>query len=94
MKLHNNGHSVTLIIPKRENFTEFPYIFGGKLRAQYELVGLHFHWGERNNKGAEHVLNDIRHPIEMHIIHRNRKYTTFDEAIKHKDGLTVFGKYR
>jgi carbonic anhydrase len=56
------------------------------------LVGLHFHWGERNNKGAEHVLNDIRHPIEMHIVHRNRKYKTIDEAIEHRDGLTVFGE--
>lgn len=89
LKIHNDGHSVSLLISKPENFTKFPYIFGGKLKYEYELVGLHFHWGDKNNRGAEHVLNDIRYPLEMHIIHINRKYSTVQEALTHKDGLTV-----
>ncbi|CAO1362366.1 unnamed protein product [Diamesa hyperborea] len=89
LKIHNNGHSVSLLISKPVNFTKFPYIFGGKLKHEYELVGLHFHWGDKNNRGAEHVLNDIRYPLEMHIIHINRKYSTVQEALTHKDGLTV-----
>lgn len=40
----------------------------------------------------EHVLNDIRYPLEMHMIHRNRKYESIDEALAHKDGLTVLGE--
>jgi carbonic anhydrase len=52
LKIHNNGHSVSLIVPKPENSSEFPYIFGGKLRAEFEFVGLHFHWGDKNNRGA------------------------------------------
>lgn len=68
-----------------------PYIFGGKLKDEYELEGLHFHWGDKNNRGSEHVLNDIRYPMEMHIIHRNRKYDTVPEALKHEDGLCVLG---
>lgn len=52
LKIHNNGHSVSLIVPRPENSTEFPYIFGGKLRAEFEFVGLHFHWGDKNNRGA------------------------------------------
>lgn len=52
LSIHNNGHSVSLITPKPENFTQFPFIFGGKLRAEFEFVGLHFHWGDKNNRGS------------------------------------------
>lgn len=94
--IHNNGHSVSLSIPKpSKEDMEFgyihPYIFGGKLLNEYELEGLHFHWGDRNNRGSEHVMNDIRYPMEMHIIHRNRKYANVAEALGHQDGLTVLG---
>ena len=58
---------------------------------EYELEGLHFHWGDKNNRGSEHVLNDIRYPMEMHIIHRNKKYKDMPEAIAHPDGLCVLG---
>lgn len=66
-----------------------PYIFGGKLTAEYEFDGLHFHWGERNNRGSEHTFNGVRYPMEMHLVHRNKKYKSVDEATKHHDGLAV-----
>lgn len=68
-----------------------PYIFGGKLTDEYEVEGLHFHWGDKNNRGSEHVLNDIRYPMEMHIIHRNKKYKSIPEAIQYDDGICVLG---
>lgn len=37
-----------------------PFIFGGPLKGEYEMVGLHFHWGRQNNRGSEHVINSIR----------------------------------
>lgn len=90
--LHNNGHSVSLSIPKTDpSKGKHPYVFGGKLENEYELEGLHFHWGDKNNRGAEHVMNDIRYPLEMHIIHRNRKYKSVAEALGYSDGLTVLG---
>ncbi|XP_055641079.1 carbonic anhydrase 7 [Toxorhynchites rutilus septentrionalis] len=90
--LHNNGHSVSLGVPKTEPAKgKHPYIFGGKMENEYELEGLHFHWGDKNNRGAEHVLNDIRYPLEMHIIHRNKKYKSVPEALGYADGLTVLG---
>jgi carbonic anhydrase len=52
LTIHNNGASVSLIVPKPENSTDFPYIFGGKLKDEYEFAGLHFHWGDKNNRGA------------------------------------------
>lgn len=96
LMIHNNGHSVSLSIPKPSTEEaalghKLPYVFGGKLDSEYELEGLHFHWGDKNNRGSEHVLNDIRYAMEMHIIHRNRKYKTVGEALGYADGLTVLG---
>lgn len=59
IKIHNNGHSLSLITPKPENFTQFPFVFGGKLRAEYEYVGLHFHWGDKNNRGSVRFISAI-----------------------------------
>jgi carbonic anhydrase len=97
LTIHNNGHSVSLQTPKLENSSilsqQQPYIFGAKLRGEYEYLSLHFHWGDKNSRGAEHVLNDLRHPLEMHIIHINRKYRSIEEALENKDGLAVLGEF-
>ncbi|GLV41192.1 Carbonic anhydrase 9 [Carabus blaptoides fortunei] len=97
LKLQNNGHSVALSMPEANNNyiyqPEIPYIFGAMLDNEYQFEGLHFHWGETNNRGSEHILNDVRYPLEMHLIHRNKKYPTIEMALKHKDGLTVLAVF-
>lgn len=55
------------------------------------MEGVHFHWGDKNNRGAEHVINDIRHTMEMHIVHRNKKYDTLMGALDFSDGVAVLG---
>nr|XP_036675519.1 carbonic anhydrase 2 [Drosophila suzukii] len=95
LKMLNNGHTVSISIPK-VNVTEvgedfLPYIRGAKLPGEFEVEGLHFHWGDKNNRGSEHVINDIRYTMEMHIVHRNKKYATIGEALNHQDGAAVLG---
>ncbi|XP_018328024.1 carbonic anhydrase 15-like [Agrilus planipennis] len=91
--LHNNGHSVSLSIahspPNQPDVGFIPYVFGARLTNEYELEGLHFHWGDKNNLGSEHTFNDVRFPMEMHMVHRNRRYPTVEEAMNHTDGLAV-----
>jgi len=87
--------AVSISIPK-VNVTEvgedfLPYIRGAKLPGEFEVEGLHFHWGDKNNRGSEHVINDIRYTMEMHIVHRNKKYATIGEALNHQDGAAVLG---
>lgn len=81
---------MSLSVPKTAEGDPFvPYVFGARLRDEYVLEGLHFHWGNRNNMGSEHIFNDVRFPLEMHVIHRNRKYGDVAEALNHGDGLAV-----
>lgn len=91
LSIHNVGNTIVLKTPKNSTLQQ-PYIFGGKLRDEYEYVSLHFHWGDKNSRGAEHVLNDIRYPLELHMIHINRKYKTIEEALEFRDGLAVLGE--
>uniref|UniRef100_A0A1B6CUQ3 Carbonic anhydrase n=1 Tax=Clastoptera arizonana TaxID=38151 RepID=A0A1B6CUQ3_9HEMI len=89
ISITNNGHSVDLKpyhVPTQINS---PQIFGGLLPNRYFFDSLHYHWGKRNNRGSEHVINSVRFAMEMHIIHRNEKYESVAEALKHEDGLVV-----
>jgi len=31
---------------------------GGPLDSKYELKQFHFHWGDKNSVGSEHVISD------------------------------------
>lgn len=53
--------------------------------------GFHFHWGSPNQRGSEHSINKQRFDVELHIVHRNARYSDVAEAAKHKDGLAVIG---
>ncbi|XP_054726333.1 carbonic anhydrase 2 [Anastrepha obliqua] len=92
----NNGHTVAINIPKlseeeKESGDFMPYVRGGKLPGDFEVESVHFHWGDKNNRGAEHVINDIRYTMEMHIVHRNKKYATLADALEFTDGAAVLG---
>ena len=88
--------TVSITIPKlsdaeRDNGEFMPYVRGAKLPGEFEVEGIHFHWGDKNNRGAEHVVNDIRYTMEMHIVHRNKKYASLTEALDYVDGAAVLG---
>lgn len=68
-----------------------PTISGANLPGKFEAVGVHVHWGNRTVKGSEHVINGRRYDGEIHIVHKNVKYSTVSEATQYTDGLAVLG---
>ena len=68
-----------------------PFITGGIMIGKYEAEGVHFHWGSNRSKGSEHVIDNRRFDVEMHMVHKNAKYNTVAEATQHKDGIAVLG---
>lgn len=88
--------AVAINIPKlteveKANGDFIPYVRGAKLPGEFEVESVHFHWGDKNNRGAEHVINDIRYTMEMHIVHRNTKYASLADALEFADGAAVLG---
>ncbi|KAG9510448.1 Carbonic anhydrase 9, partial [Fragariocoptes setiger] len=36
----------------------------------YELVQIHFHWGDKDQPGSEHLFDNHRSAAEMHLVHK------------------------
>uniref|UniRef100_A0A336LSJ7 CSON002522 protein n=1 Tax=Culicoides sonorensis TaxID=179676 RepID=A0A336LSJ7_CULSO len=66
-----------------------PKMYGGPLKYVYEFIGLHFHWGKDDKSGTEHSVNGEHDAMECHMIFKNTKYGTKEEALEHSDGLCV-----
>lgn len=89
--LQNNGHSLRLSISPEYNVK--PTVQGGFLPGIFNFLGLHFHWGSKDTYGSEHVMDKKYFSLEMHMVHWNNKYKSFEEARKNKDGLAVLGVF-
>jgi carbonic anhydrase len=88
MTLENDGHSAKFT--PTYNSADLPRAIGGPLRESYAVAQFHFHWGLTSTRGSEHVLNDKRFPLEMHVVMYNEKYGSFAEAsVAGWDGLAV-----
>ncbi|KAH8417317.1 hypothetical protein KR222_008754, partial [Zaprionus bogoriensis] len=92
--LVNNGHTANMVLPPTRN-GQRAYINGGILPGDFEAQSVHFHWGSANSKGSEHIIIDERFDVEMHIVHKNKRYAniTVGEASAYWDGLAVLGVF-
>ncbi|KAM3928926.1 carbonic anhydrase 13-like [Leptodactylus fuscus] len=88
-RLVNMGHCFNV---EFEDTSDRSVITNGPLTGYYRLRQFHFHWGSSDKDGSEHVIDGHEYPAEMHIVHWNaQRYPSFDEAVKHPDGLAVIG---
>ncbi|UJR31914.1 hypothetical protein I4U23_019388 [Adineta vaga] len=68
-------------------------ITGGPVLDEYRFLQFHIHWGSNDLEGAEHVVDGIRLPGELHIVTWNTsRYSTPQAAAASEkfDGLMVF----
>ncbi|NWV00281.1 CAH9 anhydrase, partial [Upupa epops] len=86
LKLKNNGHTVQLDLPESLAIT-------GGYAQQYRAVQLHLHWGTPSGPGSEHTVNRHRFAAEIHVVHYNTKYNSFQMAMLQPDGLAVLGAF-
>lgn len=68
-----------------------PFITGGGLNGVYEVAQLHFHWGSPQVKGSEHALGGQKYDLEMHIVMKNIKFASDEQARDDPFGLAVMG---
>lgn len=84
----NTNH--TLKVSFSPNFFD---VRGGGLPGTFTTVQFHLHWGSDNNKGAEHTVNEMQYPAEIHFVSFNTKYPSIGDALGHSDGLAVLGVF-
>ncbi|XP_075232048.1 putative carbonic anhydrase 3 isoform X2 [Lycorma delicatula] len=87
LTMTNNGHSVQLKLPESDGGSV--RIFGALLDATYKMEMLHFHWGDTNCRGSEHVISHVRFPLEMHIVFYKQHFDNVEAASGHRNGLAV-----
>uniref|UniRef100_A0A8D2Q529 Carbonic anhydrase n=1 Tax=Varanus komodoensis TaxID=61221 RepID=A0A8D2Q529_VARKO len=59
------------------------------LPFKFRALQFHFHWGDLDRNGSEHMVDGRQYPMEMHLVHVNTKYKTTNEAKGHPNGLAV-----
>lgn len=88
--LSNNGHSAKIEYSLNE--AREPIIGGGGLPGtKFGFAQAHFHWGGGSDRGSEHTILGRSYPLELHLVHYNKKYDSLMDALPHWDGLAVLG---
>ena len=68
---------------------------GGPLDDKYNILQIHFHWGNDSSRGSEHTYDNTKFPLEMHIVHVKEglglNSSTPDFFLNFIDGLAVTG---
>lgn len=71
-----------------------PSITGSALYEDvFTFHQVHFHWGSKNSIGSEHAVFDQKYPMEMHLVHFNDKYESWEKAMNQPDGLSVIAVF-
>ena len=92
--LMNTGHGVEYKptfgtpVPLAEVNVDFP---GLEMCHRFRLAQFHFHWGQINEEGSEHVVDGRRGCGEVHFVFINNKYGRSRFAINQSDGVLVLG---
>ncbi len=63
------------------------------LPGTYVLNQMHCHWGTEPMNGSEHLVGGVGYAGELHFVHCNAKYQSWEEALKQPDGLAVIGVF-
>nr|CAD7264772.1 unnamed protein product [Timema shepardi] len=79
INITNNGHTVRLDVEQPCTMS----LAAGGLPGVYHLEQIHFHWP------SEHTIQGNKWPLEVHLVHYDRKYPNVKEAVRHPQGLAV-----
>lgn len=70
----NNGHSIVIRWLTSKGLRMSASFSGGVLKATYIVHSAHFHWGTNDSSGSEHLINNRRYSLELHIVCYNSIY--------------------
>ncbi|XP_054162196.1 carbonic anhydrase 12-like, partial [Oppia nitens] len=82
----NTGYSISTIIQHSKtkpgiDFESTMYIFDR----------FHIHWGNQDDNGSEHSIDNKFSAAEIHLVHYNEKYESMEKAMTKPNGLLVIG---
>lgn len=81
-EIHNLGE--TLKIEFKDDIKAF-FRYPAK-NKEYKLLQLHFHWGETDSEGSEHLVGGKQFSAEMHLVHYSTEFEDPGIAMKSGNG--------
>ncbi|CAJ0943971.1 unnamed protein product, partial [Mesorhabditis belari] len=84
-KAINTG--ATIMIEREGNDSELALSFWPE--EQFHLDAVSWHWGTEPMNGSEHTIGGVGYAGEMHLIHRNTRFSTMDLALKQPNGVVI-----
>jgi len=85
--IKNNGHALQIDLPADH---KYKLVKGDQ---SYVPLQIHIHFDPVTGKGSEHKLNSKKFFAEIHMVHRNSKYTEKKDIMGNSDGLFVLGMF-
>ncbi|AFB76937.1 carbonic anhydrase-like protein [Cotia virus SPAn232] len=85
-KLINDGRVLKIIFDDKSK--DRLTINQGPLSNIYIAKEAHFHWGYENF-GSEHLVDGFQYACELQIIHWNKIYNNFEEALTKDKGIAI-----
>ncbi|KAE9421305.1 hypothetical protein Angca_006523 [Angiostrongylus cantonensis] len=79
----NTGDALRLI--REGNDSELAISFLPE--EQYHLDMLTWHWSTEPMNGSEHTIGGVGYAGELHLIHRNTRFSTMEMALKQPNGV-------
>uniref|UniRef100_A0A0K0DF09 Carbonic anhydrase n=1 Tax=Angiostrongylus cantonensis TaxID=6313 RepID=A0A0K0DF09_ANGCA len=79
----NTGDALRLI--REGNDSELAISFLPE--EQYHLDMLTWHWSTEPMNGSEHTIGGVGYAGELHLIHRNTRFSTMEMALKQPNGM-------
>lgn len=77
--IKNTGHSIQIDVSPQQKYR----LSGGGLQSVYSLEQMHWHWW------SEHTVDGRRYPLELHIVHKNERFSNLTEAAANIRGIAV-----
>ncbi len=48
-----------------------PSITGSNYGKTFDLIQWHLHWGYNIYQGSEHLIDNVKYPLELHLVHKS-----------------------
>lgn len=92
VRVINDRYTVKFLLTWYKN--RHPIISGEDLGVDNRFIprDIHFHWGNENDRGSEHLIEGKRHALEMHIVCYNKRYGSVANATNNPDGVMVISQ--
>ncbi|CAI4228224.1 unnamed protein product [Auanema sp. JU1783] len=82
-KAVNTGSTVAII--REGNDSELACSFLPE--EQYHLDQISWHWGTEPMNGSEHTIGGVGYAGELHLVHRNTRFSNMEMALKQPNGV-------